>query len=413
MEASSSETLLTAETTKLYQSKIEHVILTTYETLEVWKKYESDYITLKNTLEELDQETEYKVMIPLGKLAFMPGKLIHTNEIMAMLGDNWFAERSTKQAVGIVERRIEMVRKTIEDLEIQLENQRAKVGLTADVLELGSTKNVVLNEEGLPFVEIVEKDETENEGRDQVKSNVQRKSKESENTIKQTMSVEDEQLFDALIKDEQELAETIDSDDDEDFEVSGSSDYEDELEEDPPRTKKVTFADQISSSVSKTPEEATHLLPSRSIVDIYTQMLRNTGRDEDTIVEEVTHRMDARTETKSPSKEDKVDAGKKFVRNTKLNARSEKKLAVKSTVVEKEIPREEQDADSIEKEIWMKEIASEYQQKRLNFISQQGGLSTSLESKTYGVQPQVQDTMADKPKKVSRFKAARLKAQLE
>ncbi|CAG8712239.1 11739_t:CDS:2, partial [Acaulospora morrowiae] len=401
------------ETTKLYQSKLERVILTTYETLETWKKYESDYLTLKNTLEDLDQETEYKVMIPLGKLAFMPGKLIHTNEILAMLGDNWFAERSTKQAVRIVERRIEMVRKTIEDLEIQLENQRAKVGLTADVLDLGSTKNVVLNEEGLPFVEIVEKEETENEGRGQVKSNVQRESKESENTVKQTMSVEDEQLFDALIKDEQELVETIDSDDDEDFEVSGSSDYEDKLEEDPKRTKKVTFADQISSSISKTPEEATHLLPSRSIVDIYKKMLRDTGRDGDTIVEEVTRQMDVRTEIKSPSKEDKVDAGKKDVGNTKLNARSEKKLAVKSTVVEKEIPREEQDADIIEKEIWMKEIASEYQQKRLNFISQQGGLSTSLESKTYGVQPQVQDAMADKPKKVSRFKAARLKAQLE
>lgn len=37
----------------------------------------------------------------------MPGKLIHTNEILAMLGDNWFVERSTKQAIGIVERRMD------------------------------------------------------------------------------------------------------------------------------------------------------------------------------------------------------------------------------------------------------------------------------------------------------------------
>lgn len=37
----------------------------------------------------------------------MPGKLVHTNEIMVLLGENWFVERSAKQACGIVKRRIE------------------------------------------------------------------------------------------------------------------------------------------------------------------------------------------------------------------------------------------------------------------------------------------------------------------
>ena len=35
----------------------------------------------------------------------MPGKLIHTNEITVLLGDNWFAERSASQALEIVARR--------------------------------------------------------------------------------------------------------------------------------------------------------------------------------------------------------------------------------------------------------------------------------------------------------------------
>ncbi|CAL4062881.1 unnamed protein product, partial [Meganyctiphanes norvegica] len=47
-----------------------------------------------------------KVMVPIGSLAFMPGRLIHTNEITVLLGDNWFVERSTKQSIGIVSRRI-------------------------------------------------------------------------------------------------------------------------------------------------------------------------------------------------------------------------------------------------------------------------------------------------------------------
>jgi len=35
----------------------------------------------------------------------MPGQLYHTNEILVLLGDNWFAERSAKQAIEIIERR--------------------------------------------------------------------------------------------------------------------------------------------------------------------------------------------------------------------------------------------------------------------------------------------------------------------
>ena len=44
--------------------------------------------------------------VPFGKLAFMPGQLVHTNEILVLLGDNWFVERSAKQAAEIVDRRM-------------------------------------------------------------------------------------------------------------------------------------------------------------------------------------------------------------------------------------------------------------------------------------------------------------------
>lgn len=37
----------------------------------------------------------------------MPGKLIHTNEILVLLGDQYYAERSAKQAVEILGRRRE------------------------------------------------------------------------------------------------------------------------------------------------------------------------------------------------------------------------------------------------------------------------------------------------------------------
>ena len=41
-----------------------------------------------------------------GSKAFMLGQLVHTNEILVLLGDNWFAERSAKQAGQICQRRL-------------------------------------------------------------------------------------------------------------------------------------------------------------------------------------------------------------------------------------------------------------------------------------------------------------------
>lgn len=45
--------------------------------------------------------------VPFGSLAFMPGKLVHTNEITVLLGDNWFAKCSAKEAQKLVTHRME------------------------------------------------------------------------------------------------------------------------------------------------------------------------------------------------------------------------------------------------------------------------------------------------------------------
>lgn len=39
-------------------------------------------------------------------MAFMPGKLVHTNEVTVLLGDNWFAKCAAKQAQKIVDHRM-------------------------------------------------------------------------------------------------------------------------------------------------------------------------------------------------------------------------------------------------------------------------------------------------------------------
>lgn len=88
-----------------------------------------DYARLRDKLRTLPDQIEYDVFVPIAcssiegaeytsggltsrssgrdlPLAFMPGKLVHTNELLVHLGDNWFAARSAKQSAEIAERRV-------------------------------------------------------------------------------------------------------------------------------------------------------------------------------------------------------------------------------------------------------------------------------------------------------------------
>lgn len=43
--------------------------------------------------------------VPLGKRAMMPGKIVRSNEILAHLGDDYFAWQSASSAVETIERK--------------------------------------------------------------------------------------------------------------------------------------------------------------------------------------------------------------------------------------------------------------------------------------------------------------------
>ncbi|XP_064641426.1 unconventional prefoldin RPB5 interactor-like [Lineus longissimus] len=91
----------------------------TEEALEKWDKFHNDYTALQDRLKTLPDKVTHEVMVPFGPMAFMPGQLRHTNEILVLLGDNWFVERSAKQACEIVERRLKAVNQQMADLKSQ------------------------------------------------------------------------------------------------------------------------------------------------------------------------------------------------------------------------------------------------------------------------------------------------------
>ena len=56
-----------------------------------------DYVGLRTRLSTIAEQARYPAVIPIGPHAVVRGELVHTNEILVFLGDNYFAERSSKQ----------------------------------------------------------------------------------------------------------------------------------------------------------------------------------------------------------------------------------------------------------------------------------------------------------------------------
>lgn len=103
------------------------------EKIQHWKKVESDYEALQERLRTLPDKLSYDIMVPFGPLAFMPGKLVHTNEVTVLLGDNWFSKCSAKQAVELVEHRKKHVRKALDDLQKVMMNFESRAEFTEDL----------------------------------------------------------------------------------------------------------------------------------------------------------------------------------------------------------------------------------------------------------------------------------------
>ncbi|KAJ2780566.1 uri1, prefoldin-like chaperone [Coemansia interrupta] len=91
-----------------------------------YTSYRDEYLSLQTTLKDLPSETTYPALIPIGPLAFFPGHLIHTNEILVLLGENYFAERSALQASQIAQRRAQYADKKIAEIQAQMARGRVE-----------------------------------------------------------------------------------------------------------------------------------------------------------------------------------------------------------------------------------------------------------------------------------------------
>lgn len=214
--------------------------------------FRSDYEALKERLTTLPDKTTHDVMVPFGSLAFMPGKLVHTNEILVLLGDNWFVERSAKQATEIIGRRIKTVEQQIKELQAQKHLLEPRLEFTKDLP--GGSRNE-------DYFEIAEEFDPEKEKlwREEHRKSVQRQRKKEKLVRKaeeKNRTLTDEEIWkrlDDLERQEaegQELQRIQELEAPDDTELVRKSQENTLLSSTEERTRKVHFKDDQPDSSS-------------------------------------------------------------------------------------------------------------------------------------------------------------------
>ncbi|KAI4377158.1 hypothetical protein MLD38_014836 [Melastoma candidum] len=106
--------------------RVEDTISERQEEVERLKGFVADNTALIGLVQKLPDELHHDIMVPFGKAAFFPGRLVHTNEFMVLLGEGYYAERTSKQTVEILKRRGKAMDANVQSLKSMIEDLRAE-----------------------------------------------------------------------------------------------------------------------------------------------------------------------------------------------------------------------------------------------------------------------------------------------
>lgn len=113
-------------------------------------KLTKEYETTQSLLTELPKQLKHSIQIPLGPHCFTSGKLIHTNEVQVLLGDNYFIECTSSHAIGICQRRIQHIQTKVKAIQQELDSLNESIKHSTNLFEQ------TINEEGEEIIEIKE-----------------------------------------------------------------------------------------------------------------------------------------------------------------------------------------------------------------------------------------------------------------
>ncbi|XP_017463696.1 PREDICTED: unconventional prefoldin RPB5 interactor-like protein [Rhagoletis zephyria] len=81
-----------------------------------WKSYKEENITAIENLDKFRNYLTVDVMVPIGQKAYMPGQLVHTNEVLVGHYQGYFSKCSAQKAKEICEYRVNMATEHLEKL---------------------------------------------------------------------------------------------------------------------------------------------------------------------------------------------------------------------------------------------------------------------------------------------------------
>ncbi|KZV39236.1 RNA polymerase II subunit 5-mediating protein [Dorcoceras hygrometricum] len=155
-------------------------------------------------------------MVPFGKAAFFPGQLIHTNEFLVLLGEGYYADRTSKQTAEILKRRgkalvtqAESLKAVTQDLMAEAsffgatasESAEGLVEIREDYEDEGSSEPL-LTADNKSFTHFIEEDDTKAEVEDEeykrIFSRIAELEMEEEEAEKANEYEEDEQIPNVL-----------------------------------------------------------------------------------------------------------------------------------------------------------------------------------------------------------------------
>ncbi|XP_055346311.1 unconventional prefoldin RPB5 interactor-like [Paramacrobiotus metropolitanus] len=104
----------------------------------------ADYVRLQQRLSDIGSSTRYpNSVVPLGRHCVVRAELIHTNEILVFLGDGYFVERTSQQAVEIVGRRLHVISTVLQRLTEEKALIDGKMEMLAKLAQQQSMEDVV------------------------------------------------------------------------------------------------------------------------------------------------------------------------------------------------------------------------------------------------------------------------------
>ncbi|XP_038682617.1 RNA polymerase II subunit 5-mediating protein homolog isoform X1 [Tripterygium wilfordii] len=106
--------------------RVQEAISEKEKELDRLKGFIADNTNLVNLVQRLPDELHHDIMVPFGKAAFFPGRLVHTNEFMVLLGEGYYTERTAKQTVEILKRREKMLDSQVDSLKANVHDLKAE-----------------------------------------------------------------------------------------------------------------------------------------------------------------------------------------------------------------------------------------------------------------------------------------------